>query len=278
MIEKILEYCTFPFVQNALIVGGLIALCSSLFGTTLILQRFSFIGDGLSHAAFGVFAIAAVLKIAAPMTVVLPFMVICAILLLNFGKKIGGDVAIAMISVGMLGIGYLVLSIFLPSSNISGDVCNMLFGTTAILTLSSSEIVLCVLVSLVAVFVFIFGYNRIFAVSFDFDFAQSSGINAGLWKIIIASVVAVVIVLAMTLVGSLLVCALIVFPGFCAMQICTTFRTVTIASAVIGLCSTVLGLLISIGASSPVGPTIVCVFLTVLLIVSLLKNLRHARA
>ncbi|MBQ5780963.1 MAG: metal ABC transporter permease [Spirochaetaceae bacterium] len=264
MIEKILEFSAFPFVQNALIVGALIALCSSLFGTTLILQRFSFIGDGLSHLAFGVFAIAGVLKIVAPMTVVIPVMVISAILLLNFGKKIGGDVAIAMISVGMLGIGYLVLSIFSPSSNISGDVCNMLFGTTAILTLSSREIILCACVSLTAVLIFIFGYHRIFTVSFDFDFAQSSGINAGLWKMIIASVVAVVIVLAMTLVGSLLVCALIVFPGFCAMQVCRRFKSVTVVSALIGVFGTLSGLLISIGASSPVGPTIVCVFLIVL--------------
>lgn len=274
MIEQILEFCSFPFVQNALIVGSLIALCSSLFGTTLILQRFSFIGDGLSHAAFGVFAIAGVLKIAAPMTVVLPFMVVCAVLLLNFGKKIGGDVAIAMISVGMLGIGYFTLSVFSSSTNISGDVCNMLFGTTAILTLSPQETLLCALVSLAAVLIFIFGYHRIFTVSFDFDFAQSSGINAGLWRIIIASVVAVVIVLAMTLVGSLLVCALIVFPGFCAMQVCRRFKSVTVASAFMGVLGTLVGLLLSIGASLPVGPTIVCVFLIMLLVTLVVKKIR----
>ena len=158
MVEKLLMYLQYPFVQYALIVGVLIALCSALLGVILVLKRFSFIGDGLSHVAFGAMAIAAVLGISNNMLFVLPVTVICAILLLRTGNntKIKGDAAIAMISVGALAIGYLLMHLFSTSSNVSGDVCSTLFGSTSILTLTPVEVWLTIGLSVVVLGVFIF--------------------------------------------------------------------------------------------------------------------------
>ena len=180
ILEKIAFYWTYPFVRYALIVGVLIALCSSLLGVTLVLKRFSFIGDGLSHVAFGAMSIAAVLKLTDDMPLTLGVTVVCAVLLLRTGQntKIKGDAAIAMISVGALAIGYLLMNLFSTSSNLSGDVCSTLFGSTSILTLSKSEVWLCVGLSVVVVAVFLLYYNKIFAVTFDEDFAKAAGTKA----------------------------------------------------------------------------------------------------
>ena len=215
ILEKIAFYWTYPFVRYALIVGVLIALCSSLLGVTLVLKRFSFIGDGLSHVAFGAMSIAAVLKLTDDMPLTLGVTVVCAVLLLRTGQntKIKGDAAIAMISVGALAIGYLLMNLFSTSSNLSGDVCSTLFGSTSILTLSKSEVWLCVGLSVVVVAVFLLYYNKIFAVTFDEDFAKAAGTKADLYNLLIAVIIAVVIVLAMNLVGSLLISALVIFPA-----------------------------------------------------------------
>ena len=175
ILEKIAFYWTYPFVRYALIVGVLIALCSSLLGVTLVLKRFSFIGDGLSHVAFGAMSIAAVLKLTDDMPLTLGVTVVCAVLLLRTGQntKIKGDAAIAMISVGALAIGYLLMNLFSTSSNLSGDVCSTLFGSTSILTLSKSEVWLCAGLSVVVVAVFLLYYNKIFAVTFDEDFVRT---------------------------------------------------------------------------------------------------------
>ena len=257
--EQLTGYLSFSFVRYALIAGVLIALCSSLLGVTLVLKRFSVIGDGLSHVAFGALAIATVLRLSNNMLLVMPVTVVCAVILLcaNQSAKIKGDAAIAMLSVSALAIGYLVQNLFSSSANISGDVCSTLFGSTLILTLSKSDVWLCVGMSVVVMGIFLLFYHKIFAVTFDETFAAATGIRAGMYNLLIAVVTAVIIVLAMNLVGSLLTSALIVFPALSAMRLFRSFRGVIFCAAVISVVCAVVGLLISILASTPVGATIV---------------------
>ena len=261
MAETLITYLQYPFVRNALIVGVLISLCSSLLGVTLVLKRFSFIGDGLSHVAFGGIAIAAVMNITNEMLIVLPVTVISAILLLRTGQntKIKGDAAIAMISVGALAFGYLLMNIFSSSSNVSGDVCTTLFGSTSILTLSSWEVALCIVLSILVVLIFVLFYNKIFAVTFDEDFAIAAGTDANRYNLLIAIIVAVIIVLAMNLVGSLLISALVIFPALSAMRLYDNFKGVTICSVILSVICSLSGMIISILAGTPVGSTIVAV-------------------
>lgn len=261
MIATLMEYLQYPFVRYALIVGVLIALCSSLMGVTLVLKRFSFIGDGLSHVAFGAIAIASVLDLENDMLFVLPATVLCAILLLRAGQnaKIKGDAAIAMLSVGALAIGYLLMNLFSTSTNLSGDVCSTLFGSTSILTLTRQEVWLCVGLSVVVVGVFLLFYHKIFAVTFDETFARASGTKVGAYNLMIAVIIAIIIVLAMNLVGSLLISALVIFPALSAMRVFQSFLSVTICSAVLSVCCAGSGIIISILAGTPVGSTIVAV-------------------
>ena len=259
IFEKLSLYLQYPFVRYALIVGVLIALCSSLFGVTLVLKRFSFIGDGLSHVAFGAMAVAAVVGLTNEMPLVLAITVACAVLLLRTGQntRIKGDAAVAMISVGALAIGYLLMNLFSKSSNLSGDVCSTLFGSTSILTLTKTEVWICAVLSVLVVAVFLFFYNKIFSVTFDESFARATGTKAGLYNLLIAVVIAVIIVLAMNLVGSLLISALVIFPALSAMRVFKSFKAVTVCSAVFSVVCALLGILISILAGTPVGSTIV---------------------
>ncbi len=259
MIEKLIFYFQYPFVRYALIVGVLIALCSSLLGVTLVLKRFSFIGDGLSHVAFGAIAVASVLKLSNNMLLVLPVTVICAVLLLRTGQnaEIKGDAVIAMISVGAMAFGYLIMNVFSTSSNLSGDVCSTLFGSTSILTLTREEVILCLALSAVVIAMFLLFYNKIFAVTFDENFAKASGTDAERINLLIAVITAVIIVLAMNLVGSLLISALIIFPSLTAMRLSGSFKMVTLISALLSVVCAFLGILISILAGTPVGSTIV---------------------
>lgn len=259
LLQTLAQYFSYPFVWYALIVGVLIALCSALFGVVLVLKRFSFIGDGLSHVAFGALAIATVMNVTDNMLIVLPITVICAILLLKTGQntKIKGDAAIGMLSAGALAVGYLVLSLFSGSGNVAGDVCSTLFGSFSIITLSSWEVILCIILSLAVITLFILFYNRIFAVTFDEDFARASGIRASLYNLLIAVVTAIIIVLAMNLVGSLLISALVIFPALSSMRICRTFKRVVILSTIISVTCAIVGILSAIVISTPVGPTIV---------------------
>lgn len=261
MFEQLANYFQYPFVRYALIVGVLIALCSSLLGVTLVLKRFSFIGDGLSHVAFGAMAVAAVVGLTNEMIIVMPVTIVSAILLLRTGSnaRIKGDAAVAMISVGALAIGYLLMNIFSTSSNVSGDVCTTLFGSTSILTLDQIEVWACIILSVIVVFAFIFFYNKIFSVTFDEDFARATGTKAGVYNLIIAIIIAVIIVLAMNLVGSLLISALVIFPALSAMRVFKSFKSVTICSACLSVFCSAFGLLISIYTGTPVGSTIVAV-------------------
>ena len=265
IMNKLALYFSLPGVQRAFVAGVLIALCSSLLGVTLVLKRFSFIGDGLSHVAFGALAIATVLRMTNEMPLVLAITVICAVLLLRTGQnaKIKGDAAVAMISVGALALGYLILNIApkgaTRTGNLAGDVCTTLFGSTSILTLTQTDVILCAVLSAVVVAAFIVFYNKIFSVTFDESFAKATGLKTGLYNLIISVIVAVVIVLAMNLVGSLLISALIIFPALSAMRVYKTFRSVTVCSAVLSVACALIGLLISILAGTPVGSTIVAV-------------------
>ena len=275
MIDMLKLYLQFPYVRYALIVGTLIALCSSLLGVTLVLKRFSFIGDGLSHVAFGAMAIAGILHISDDMLFVMPVTIACAILLLRTGKRarVKGDAAVAMISVGALAMGYLLLNLFATSANLSGDVCSSLFGSASILTLTQGEVWMSVILSVVVVALFILFYNKIFAVTFDEDFGRAVGTNVEAYNLLIAAVVAVIIVLAMNLVGSLLISALIIFPALSAMRLFRSFRSVTICSAVLSVVCALAGMIISIFGSTPVGSTIVAVDIAAFFIFSILARL-----
>ena len=257
IFQQLIEYLSFPFVRYAFIAGILIALCSSLLGVILVLKRFSFIGDGLSHVAFGAMAIAAVMSLSNEMTLVMPVTIVCAILLLKksrSGSGVKGDAALAMLSAGAMAVGYLLLNMFSTSANISGDVCSTLFGSTSILTLSQTDIILCVIMSVIVILIFVFMYNRIFAVTFDETFAKATGI------------------LAMNLVGALLTSALIVFPSLTAMRLFSSFKKVIMASAVIAVAASVIGISLSILFSTPVGATVVVVNAALYLICCIFKK------
>ena len=261
----IAEYLSYAFVRYAFIAGVLTALCSSLLGVTLVLKRYSFMGDGLSHVAFGAMAIAAVLSVKTELIVVLPVTVLCAVLLLKTGAnaRIKGDAALAMLSVGSMACGYLLLHMFSASANVSGDVCSTLFGSTSILTLTQTDVWVCVIMSALVILTYVLFYNKIFAVTFDENFARATGVNASAYNLLIAVITAVIIVLAMNLVGALLTSALMIFPALSAMRVFHTFRQVVLCSAVVAVISSAAGILISIVLSSPVGATIVVVGLIV---------------
>ncbi len=255
----LLEYLSYPFVIYAIIVGVLIALCSSLLGATLVLKRFSYIGDGLSHMAFGAIAIASVLQLANYQLLVFPITALSAVLLLRIGNnaKINGDAAIAMMSVGSLAIGYLLMNVFSVSSNLTGEVVHTLFGSTSILTLDKNDVILCVALSIFVIFVFIFFYNKIFSITFDETFAKAIGVHVEAYNLLIAITISAVIVVAMNLVGSLLISALVVFPALAAMRLFHNFKSVILCSVVISVFCALIGIIFSILYSTPVGSTIV---------------------
>ncbi len=264
--DSLCTYLSYPFVQYAIIVGVLISLCSSLLGATLVLKRLSYIGDGLSHIAFGAIAVASVLHLSNQDLLVFPVTAIAAIILLRMGpnSKLNGDAAIAVMSVGSLAIGYLLMNVFSVSNNLAGDVCTTLFGSTSILTLTQVDVITSLILSGLVIIIFTLFYNKIFYVTFDETFAQASGINTAIYQTIIAITIAAVIVVAMTLVGSLLISALVVFPALSAMRLYKSFRGVILCSVLIAVSCALIGILISILYSTPVGSTIVVMNLIVL--------------
>ena len=259
-ISLLLEYFRYDFVIYAFVVGVLIALCSAMFGVVLVLKRMSFIGDGLSHVAFGATAVAAVAGLTENMIVVLPVTVLAAVLLLGMGKnkRIKGDAAIAMISVGALAVGYMLMSVFSSSANVAGDVCSTLFGSDAILTLTTGDLWICIGASALVITLFVLFYNRIFAVTFDESFTRAAGLRTTAYNLAVAVVIALIIVLAMNLVGSLLISALVIFPALAAMRVCKSFRGVIVCAGIIAVICASLGMIVSIMFSTPVGPTVVC--------------------
>ena len=279
MLDKLFFYLDFPFVRYAIIVGTLISLCSSLLGVTLVLKRYSYIGDGLSHVAFGALAIAAVLKVTNNMLIILPVTIAVAILLLCGGKdtRIKGDAAIAMVSAGALAIGYLLMNIFSSSANVAGDVCTTLFGSMSILTLKPTDVYLCVGLSAIVLVTFVLFYHKIFAITFDENFARATGVNVNLFNLLIAIIIAAIIVLAMNLVGALLVSALVVFPALSAMRVFKSFFTVTVAAAIISVVCSLTGIIVAILAGTPVGSTIVAADIIAFLICFITSSIRNRR-
>lgn len=262
-------------MRNALVVGVLVTLCSSLLGTTLVMKRLSFIGDGLSHVAFGAYAVVAVLGVTRDMLIIVPVTVVAAVLLLRRGQSspVKGDAAIAMMSVASLAAGYLVMNVFGTRSNVSADVCSTLFGSTSILTLTAFDVGACALLSIVVVGGFVVLYNRLFLVTFDEAFARVSGMPVDRYNLVVAVMIALVIVVGMNLVGALLLSALVVFPTLAAMRVCATFKRVTVVAACIGTGCALVGMLLSILLSTPVGSTIVLLDAAVFVVFSLVGKL-----
>lgn len=277
IIKSIEMYFSFSFVKYAFIAGTMIALSSSLLGVILVLKRFSYIGDGLSHTAFGAMAIASVLRISNDTIFVLPITILCAIIILcaNENSKIKGDASVAMISVGALAVGYFLMNLFSPPANLSGDVCSTLFGSTLILTLTKTDMILSIVISSIVIIFFVLFYNKIFAITFDENFSHACGINTKLLNIIIASVIATIIVLAMNLVGTLLISALIIFPAISSMLIFKSFKNVTIFACIFSILCSSLGILISIIGGTPVGSTIVIIEIIIFIICKFFSFLKR---
>lgn len=258
MDKLIFYFKTYPTVRYSAVVLALVSLCAALLGVSLVLKRFSMIGDGLSHVAFGATAIATALSFT-PVYVALPFTVIAAVLLLRLhsSTKIQGDAAIAMISAGSLAFGYMMLNLFpSKSSSVSGDACSTLFGSASIIGIKKSDVLVCAVLALAVLFVFIFFYNKIFAVTFDESFASATGTKSEVYNTLIAVITGTVIVMAMNMVGALLISALITFPALSAMRVFKTFKGVVICSAVIAVFCALIGTVICILASTPVGATV----------------------
>lgn len=276
-LETLRQYLAFPFVQNALAAGLLVALAAALLGVTLVLRRLSYIGDGLSHVAFGSMAVAGALQFADRLSLSLPVTAACAVLLLRSGRgaKVRGDAALAMLSVGAMALGYLLMNVFPGSSNVSGDVCSTLFGSTSILTLSTSDVWICAALSAGVALFFALFRNRIFEIVFDPDFARACGTRTAFWETALAVLSAVVVVVAMRLVGTLLVSALLVFPAVGAMRVCRSFRSALLLSAATGMACALAGILASVVAGTPVGSTVVAADVVALLALSLAGRLRH---
>lgn len=277
--EQLAVYLSYPFVINALVVGTLVALCSSLLGTTLVMKRLSFIGDGLSHVAFGAYAVAAVAGITRDMLVIAPVTVLAAVLLLLRGQsaKVKGDATIAMMSVTALAAGYLVMNVFGTRGNVSGDVCSTLFGSTSILTLTPFDVGVSAVMSVAVVGGFALMYTRVFAVTFDEGFARAGGLPVRRYNLVIAVMIALVIVVGMNLVGALLLSALVVFPALSAMRVCSTFKAVNILAAVVGSACAVIGMLVSMLLGTPVGSTIVMLDAFAFALFCLLGHFRDER-
>ena len=275
--DKILMYFQFPFVQRAMIAGVLISMCASLLGVTLVLKRFSFIGDGLSHVAFGVMCVAGILHLTNDMLLILPVTILCAVVLLKGGEKVRvkGDAAIAMLSVSSLAIGYMLMNVFSASANVSGDVCTTLFGSTSILTLTENQVWLSLLLSISVIGIYSFYYHKIFAITFDETFAQATGLRTSFYQLLIAAVISVIIVLAMKLVGSLLISALIIFPALSAMRICKSYGGVILTAMILSVFCSFLGILIAVVFGTPVGSTIVLADLTVFILFSVIGRIHH---
>ena len=261
IFDQIILYLQYPFVIYAIVVAVLISLCSALLGVTLVLKQFSFIGDGLSHVAFGAMALAAVFSLTNSMIFILACTILCAVQILQSSQNssIRGDAAIAMLSVGSLALGYFLMNIFATGPNIAGDVCATLFGSSAILTLSKFDMYLSIALSILVIFCYICLYHKIFAITFDENFAKATGLSVKFYNLALAIIVAIIIVLAMNLVGSLLISALVIFPALCAMRICNSFLNVTIVSCILSIICSLIGIFASIIYSTPVGATIVMV-------------------
>lgn len=272
-IQKITEMFSYGFMTKAIVVGLLVSLCASLLGVSLVLKRYSMIGDGLSHVGFGSMAVATALN-ASPLTISIPVVVFAAFLLLRISEnsKIKGDAAIALISTGSLAIGVMSISI---TTGMNTDVYNYMFGS--ILSMSQGDVVLSVILSVIVLVLFVFFYNKIFAVTFDETFARATGTHTGVYNMMIAFLTAITIVLGMRMMGALLISSLIIFPALTSMRLCKTFKSVTISSAVISLVCFSFGIVTSYIYATPTGASVVIANIIVFLIFWLIQFLRERK-
>ena len=271
MMEMIIEMFSYPFMVRAFTVGALVALCSALLGVSLVLKRYSMIGDGLSHVGFGALAIAASLNVA-PLAVAIPVVIVAAVLLLRIrgNSRIKGDAAIALISTGSLAVGVMVISI---TTGMNTDVYNYMFGS--ILAMSEEDVRLSVVMAVIVLVLFVFFYHKIFAITFDETFAQATGVKADLYNTLIAILTAVTIVLGMRMMGALLISSLIIFPALTSMRVCKTFKSVVINSALISVVCLVTGITVSYVWGTPAGASVVMVNIAALLIYTLIGLIRN---
>lgn len=260
MINTILEMLSYPFMVRAFVVGILVALCSALLGVSLVLKRYSMIGDGLSHVGFGALAVAAALN-AAPLAVAIPVVTVAAVVLLRLSgnSKMNGDAAIALISTSALAIGVMVISM---TTGMNTDVYNYMFGS--ILAMSGEDVKMSVILSVVVLVLYIFFYNKIFAITFDETFAQATGVKANLYNTMIAILTAITIVLGMRMMGTLLISSLIIFPALTSMRVCKTFRGVIVNSAIVSVVCFCIGITVSYFFATPAGASVVIVNLVML--------------
>ena len=271
ILQKLILYWEYPFVRYALIAGVLIAFCSSLLGVTLVLKRFSFIGDGLSHVGFGAMAIAAAMN-AAPLTIAIPVVIVAAILLLRISgnAKIKGDAAIALISTTSLAVGVMVISL---TTGMNTDVYNYMFGS--ILAMSAEDVKLSLVLSVFVLILFIVFYHKIFAITFGETFARATGVKAGVYNTLIAVLTAVTIVLGMRMMGALLISSLIIFPALTSMRVCRTFKSVIINAAVISVVCLIAGVTLSYVAATPAGASVVLANLVMMVLYTVVGAVKN---
>ncbi len=271
MTEKLIEMFSYPFMVRAILVGSLVSLCSALLGVSLVLKRYSMIGDGLSHVGFGALAIAAAMN-AAPLAVAIPIVILAAVLLLRISgnSKIKGDAGVALISTSALAIGVMVISM---TTGMNTDVYNYMFGS--ILAMSGRDVELSIVLSAAVLILYILFYHKIFAITFDETFAQATGVRANLYNTLIAVLTAVTIVLGMRMMGALLISSLIIFPALTSMRICKTFKSVIINSAVISVICLFIGIAISYIWATPAGASVVIVNMGALLLYTLVGMVKN---
>ncbi|HJB95558.1 MAG TPA: metal ABC transporter permease [Candidatus Mediterraneibacter intestinigallinarum] len=271
MMEMIIEMFSYPFMVRAFTVGALVALCSALLGVSLVLKRYSMIGDGLSHVGFGALAIAASLNVA-PLAVAIPVVIVAAVLLLRIrgNSRIKGDAAIALISTSSLAVGVMVISM---TTGMNTDVYNYMFGS--ILAMSDEDVRLSVVMAVIVLVLFVFFYHKIFAITFDETFAQATGVKADLYNTLIAILTAVTIVLGMRMMGALLISSLIIFPALTSMRVCKTFKSVIINSALISVVCLVIGITVSYVWGTPAGASVVMANIVALLIYTVIGLIRN---
>ena len=271
MFDTVIEMLSYPFMTRAFLVGSLVALCSALLGVSLVLKRYSMIGDGLSHVGFGAMAIAAAMN-AAPLTVAIPVVIVAAILLLRIrgNAKIKGDAAIALISTTSLAVGVMVISL---TTGMNTDVYNYMFGS--ILAMSAEDVKLSLVLSVFVLILFIVFYHKIFAITFDETFARATGVKAGVYNTLIAVLTAVTIVLGMRMMGALLISSLIIFPALTSMRVCRTFKSVIINAAVISVVCLIAGVTLSYVAATPAGASVVLANLVMMVLYTVVGAVKN---
>ena len=271
MFDTVIEMLSYPFMTRAFLVGSLVALCSALLGVSLVLKRYSMIGDGLSHVGFGAMAIAAAMNVA-PLTIAIPVVIVAAILLLRISgnAKIKGDAAIALISTTSLAVGVMVISL---TTGMNTDVYNYMFGS--ILAMSAEDVKLSLVLSVFVLILFIVFYHKIFASTFDETFARATGVKAGVYNTLIAVLTAVTIVLGMRMMGALLISSLIIFPALTSMRVCRTFKSVIINAAVISVVCLIAGVTLSYVAATPAGASVVLANLVMMVLYTVVGAVKN---